>query len=542
MENRNGQIEVLAQSVVEKIAAGEIIERPASVLKELVENSLDAGARKIDIKVEDAGFSLIHIADDGRGMSPEDLRKSILPHATSKIRNADDLYRLTTMGFRGEALASIAAVSRLSVISSDNESGLAYQLQCDGSECRSIVPVARSRGTTVVVQDLFFNVPARKKFMKSRTAERMALSRLIEQLALPFPHIHFTGYFEGKPVIDFPPDESISLRISRIAGSEFAKALIRCCGKREGLEVAVYVSSPQSVQRRPRFQDLYVNLRKVENEQVLFAVREAFAQFITSEFKPSFFCFMNIDPSRIDVNVHPTKMKIKFDDDRFLFGFILETVRRGVAERQIGRDDVFPRSSPQQERNDRAERFTATDMASTDDGYSGVREKPSAWAATLYSAQGGGEQQRIPIPETAQENKTLDPCDDNTIQLTDSEKGVPWGLIPCYQIHAMFILAPIKNGILLIDQHAAHERILFEQALRDYERGSSDSQQLLFPIVIEFPSSEKEVLMGGKSFLDAVGFDIHDFGGNAVSVSAIPAFMKDSQVEGALREMVHYLV
>jgi DNA mismatch repair protein MutL len=180
-------------------------------------------------------------------------------------------------------------------------------------------------------------------------------------------------------------------------------------------------------------------------------------------------------------------------------------------------------------------------MASTDDGYSGVREKPSAWAATLYSAQGGGEQQRIPIPETAQENKTLDPCDDNTIQLTDSEKGVPWGLIPCYQIHAMFILAPIKNGILLIDQHAAHERILFEQALRDYERGSSDSQQLLFPIVIEFPSSEKEVLMGGKSFLDAVGFDIHDFGGNAVSVSAIPAFMKDSQVEGALREMVHYL-
>jgi DNA mismatch repair protein MutL len=540
MENQNDRIEVLSQSVVEKIAAGEIIERPASVLKELIENAIDAGAEKIDVNIEDAGFSLIHVADNGKGMSQENLRKSILRHATSKISKADDLYSLTTMGFRGEALASIAAVSRLTIISSDSDSGLAYSLQCDGDETRSITPVSQARGTTVIVRDLFFNVPARKKFMKTRKAERMALIRLIEQLAVPFPSLHFTAFFEGKPIIDFAPDESVSMRISRIAGIQFAKDLICCSGKREGMEITVYITAPQSGQSRPRFQDLYVNQRKVENEQVLFAVREGFAQFIKTEFKPSFFCFMTVSPSRIDVNVHPTKMKIKFEDERLLFGFILDTVRRGIADRQIGRNDVF--SQPLMKRED----SLGSSKAMKDSFY--VNENPdihdmhSVLNGMTVFGEGREEQTILSFSVPVQENKGLDLDNDNTIQLADSEKNESWGLIPCYQIHAMFILAPIKNGILLIDQHAAHERILFEQALKNYSRGSSESQQLLFPIVIEFSSSEKEIVLGGNKFFSAVGFDIHDFGGNAISVSAIPAFMKDSQVETSVREMVRYLL
>jgi DNA mismatch repair protein MutL len=542
MENRNGHIEVLSQSVVEKIAAGEIIERPMSVLKELIENAIDSGARKIDMKIEDGGFSLIQVADDGKGMNPEDLRKSILPHATSKIRIADDLYSLSTMGFRGEALASIVAVSRCTIVSADSESGLAYKLQCDGCETPVLVPAARSRGTTVTVQDLFFTMPARKKFMKTRKAERMALIRLIEQLAAPFPEIQMTAAFEGKPIIEFPPNETIPMRISRIAGTQFSKDLIHCWGKREGMEADVYVSSPQSGQRRPRFQDLYVNRRKVENDQVLFAIREALSHFITPELKPSFFCFMTISPSRIDVNVHPAKTKIKFEDERMLFGFIAETVRRAVSDLQVGPRDIHTQSSFSREPDESPRQVAAPSSPSAYHENSGVGEKHGAWGRTRYPEEKGEELRPPFVSAIPQEFKVVAPGDENTIQLTIEGKDESWGLIPCYQIHAMFILAPIKNGILLIDQHAAHERILFEQALHDSERGSSDSQQLLFPIVIELSTSEKEAAMGGKSFFSAVGFDINDFGGNAVSVSAIPAFMKDSQVDAALRDMVRYLL
>ncbi len=543
MEN-NDRIELLPHAVVEKIAAGETIERPASILKELIENAVDAGADTIDIGIEDAGFSCIRVADNGRGMSAADLRKSILRHATSKIRSADDLYSLSTMGFRGEALASIAAVSRLTIASSDSEDGLGYTLQCDGSDAGEIFPGSHLRGTTVVVRDLFYNVPARKKFMKSQKAERMALVRLIEQLAVPFPSVHFRAEAEGKQVLDFPPEQSVPMRISQIAGIQFAKNLIPCSGKREGMEAIVYLSSPEEARQRPRFQDLYVNLRRVENDQVMFAVREAFARYIAAEFRPSFFCLLTIDPARIDVNVHPTKMKIKFDDERQIFGFIFDTVRRGIAPTRVVSDDIFPESSPEPGRQNSPPPQNAPPPAVSGIESGSVREMSQNWLENVTKSAPGGddEQTVIPFALPDRDKKDLEAIDDNKIQLTETGKGEPWGLIPCYQIHGMFILAPIKNGILLIDQHAAHERIIYEQALKDCLRGSAESQQLLFPIVIEFTQSEKEAVIGGNDFFRAVGFDIHDFGGNAVSVSAIPAFMKDSQVESSVREMVRYLL
>jgi DNA mismatch repair protein MutL len=541
MENQNDLIELLPQSIVEKIAAGEIIERPASILKELIENAIDAGAEKIDIEIEDAGFSFIRITDNGRGMSRENLRKSILRHATSKIHSADDLYSLTTMGFRGEALASIAAVSRLTIISVASDSGLACALQCDGGETVTMSPVAQARGTTVVVRDLFFNVPARKKFMKTRKAERMSLMRLIEQLSVPFPLIHFTASIEGRKTIDFSPEQSVPLRISQIAGIQFAKDLVCCSGKREGMEAVVYLSAPDEARARPRFQDLYVNRRRVENDQVMFAIREAFTRFMKTEFKPSFFCLMTIDPFRIDVNVHPAKSKIKFEDERMLFGFIFDTVHRGIATTQVKRDEMFPgTSSFLEQKSTPREVLREENCDGGGNGNRSVHEISDSW------------KNEVPIPTVREEEriflspflekKSLDHHDDNTIQLTSSDKSESWGMIPCYQIHATFVLAQIKNGILLIDQHAAHERVLYEQALNDCKRGNSDSQQLLFPIVIELSPSEKDVVVAGDEFFSAVGFDIRDFGGNAVSVSAIPAFMKDSQVEPAVREIVVYLL
>ncbi|MGB7567125.1 MAG: DNA mismatch repair endonuclease MutL [Chitinivibrionales bacterium] len=543
MEKNNDSIEVLPQSVVEKIAAGEIIERPASVLKELIENAIDAGSAKISVAIEDSGFSSIRVTDNGRGMDAQNLRKSILRHATSKIRTADDLYAVGSLGFRGEALASIAAVSRLTISSSSSSDGLGHSLDCEGGICTAVRPVSHVKGTTVISRDLFFNVPARKKFMKTRRAERIALLRLMEQLVIPFPEIHFTASFEGKTVLDVPMTGSVQMRIAQIAGTQFGKNLIVCSGGREGLSAEIYLSRPEESRVKPRFQNLYVNFRKVESDTVLYAIREAFAQFTISEFRPSFFCCIDVDPARIDVNVHPTKLKVKFEEEKMLFGFIFDIARRGITSTLVSRQEVF--SEPANERSENLMQG-AMDKNIEAKGASPVATQVKEnEMLTGYEAnpdrQKGQTMLSFPSP-FKNENKALDSSADNTIQLSDSEREVAWSLISCYQIHCMFILAPIKNGILLIDQHAAHERILYEQALDELKDGKADSQQLLFPIVMEFSPIEKSVVLSGNDYFRKFGFDIQDFGGNAVSLEALPAFMKDSSAEPAVRDMVRYLL
>ena len=476
-------------------------------------------------------------------MTPQNLRKSVLRHATSKIRSADDLYAIGTMGFRGEALASICAVSRMTIASSPSEDGLGHSLQCDGGIAAEITPLAHIRGSTVIVRDLFFNVPARKKFMKTRTSERNALMRCIEQVAVPFPGVHFTASFEGKSTLDMPAIESTAGRIAQIAGAQFAKDLITCEAHREGMEAVIYVSAPGEARSKPRFQNLYVNDRKVDNDQVVFAVREAFAQFIKTEFRPSFFCCIDIDPARVDVNVHPSKLKVKFEDEKTIFGFIFNAVRRGISSTLEGQGDVVGQRTGEEGpigpmfAGGRA--FTAP--------YPEMRRLNESFGSPYDLAEGNPDsrdsrQTVLSFPAHAtsgEKNLTFD--DAATVQLPESPREETWN-ISCYQIHSMFILAPIKNGILLIDQHAAHERVLYEQALADLAKGRAESQQLLFPIVIELSPVEKSIVQSGKDFFGAFGFDIQDFGGAAVSVSALPAFLKDSQAEEAVRDMVRYLL
>jgi DNA mismatch repair protein MutL len=542
MEKNNDSIEVLAQSVVEKIAAGEIIERPASVLKELIENALDAGASKIDIAIEDSGFASIRVTDNGRGMTGANLQKSVVRHATSKIRSADDLYAIETMGFRGEALASIAAVSRMTIAGAV-EDGLGYAVESHGGKIEPVTPISHVKGVTVTARDLFFNVPARKKFMKTRKAERIALMRCIEQVARPFPSIHFTAAFEGRPAIDMPAVASIPERIAQLAGVSFAKDLIACFGDRPGLEATIYISSPETSKSKPRFQNLYVNRRKVESDQVLYAIREAFHQFTKSEFKPSFFCFITVDPARIDVNVHPTKLKVKFEDEKALFGFIFDSARRGISAVMVERGELL---------DGRVDDGASAGFSSIDGKVRGelhgqplsLGENSDVPYGPSKNAPWSNEgQTMLSFPALATNGKkNLESPSDTTVQLSERPQGEAWNLIPCYQIHNMFILAPIKNGILLIDQHAAHERILYEQALEDLKNGRSESQQLLFPIIIEFSPTEKSVALSGSEYFSVFGFEILDFGGNAVSLSALPAFLKDSRAEAAVRDMVRYLL
>ncbi len=547
-------IQVLPPSVVEKIAAGEVVERPASVVKELVENSLDAGATRIEIQIEDAGFSLIKISDNGHGMGSEDLQKSLLPHATSKIEDADDLFAIASMGFRGEALASISAVSRVTITTSDTNHGEGYSLSSEGGTLSEIIPVQQTRGTTITCKDLFFNVPARKKFMKSRRAERMAITRMLEQLVIPFPAVHFTYYAEGKSVLDVPEVASPHERIAQITGTEFAKKLIRCSGENGDMSATIYISDPQEARPRPPYQSLYVNLRSVENDSVLYAIREAFSRFIASNLRPCWFCILDVDPAKVDVNIHPTKQKIKFDDERGLFSFIYKSVHGSIA----GAIDIAPELVTEEESESPSgnDESSATSLYQKQQASAASVQEESEKGLNLFGNisaskhktksvdQHEAEQTALSFMALAKEQKSgLSELEQNHDDpLPTPNEG--WALLPCYQIHRMYILAPIKQGIVIIDQHAAHERILYEEALEDLKKGKSESQRLLFPIIFDMIPVEKEVLLASRDYFNTLGFDVQDFGGKSVAVSSMPAtgFLTSSTIEEAIREMVTSLL
>jgi DNA mismatch repair protein MutL len=546
MPQPNARIKLLPQPVIEKIAAGEVIERPASVLKELVENSIDARSTRIDIRIEDAGFSLIAISDNGHGIVADDVLSAPVRYATSKISSADDLFSVTTMGFRGEALAAVSAVSRTTIESSATTDGLGYRLDIEGGVSGTLVPVARTQGTSITVRDLFFNVPARKKFMKSSRSEQMAIMRLVEQLVVPFPDVQFTLTLEGRVVLDAPRTHTVQERVSQIGGHEFTRDLIECTSERPGMGMRLLVSRPAQAAARPRFQNLYVNLRRVDNDSVSAAIRQGYSRFIAEFLRPSFFCFLDIDPTRVDVNVHPTKKTIRFDDDKSIFSFVYGAVQRGLTEHVgtsaavhavpqapgAGHEGVFV--PPVYEM--RRERPVA-----------GVRETGQVPTVVTAGIPAGGDADAAQAPMhlsniPAASEKDLDPTSASTLQFPEQVDDEPWTLISCYQIHGSYILAPIKNGILLIDQHAAHERILYEQALSDMDRGSSESQQLLFPVVMELSPAERAIVDGARKQFRALGFDVQDFGGQSVSISAMPGFMKHSSGEQAIRQMLEYLM
>ena len=544
MINRS-EIELLSHSVIEKIAAGEVIERPASVMKELVENSLDAGASRIDVLVENAGFSMIKIIDNGSGMGSEDLQKSIIRHCTSKIKTADDLFAISTMGFRGEALASISAVSRFSIATSSDDSGLGSIIRSEGGTLAKVEPEPHTKGTTVECKDLFFNVPARKKFMKSERAERGALNKLMEQVVTSFPAIHFTYTAEGKKIFDIPATSDVKSRIAQVAGVELASNLIECGAEKDGMSVQIFVSNPHKARKRPRYQNLYVNLRRVDNDAVSNAVREAFSRFIMSNHRADWFCFLSVDSDKIDVNVHPTKQKIKFDDERALFSIIFHTVHEGLSEAlDIATDIVHSdeKATYSVGSNTSGSTFFTESSQSKYGEFGNLGSLSLLENESVKDSKGKNEavQTALSFISNMNSEKSIENSGADNVE-SGSEL---WGMVSCYQLHKMYIIAPIKNGMIIVDQHAAHERILYEEALKSIEDGKGESQRLLFPITFDMTNQEKELVLSVRAYFETLGFDIQDFGGKTVAVSAIPAtgFLDESDVEEAVKEIATALL
>jgi len=487
-------VKLLDAHLQSKIAAGEVIERPASVVKELVENSLDAGASRVEIIVEGGGLRRIAVLDDGWGLSREDLRMAIRRHTTSKISSEEDLSRIRTLGFRGEALASIVEVSKTTLISRDEGSPQATRLEVEGGVVRSERSEGRRRGTTVDVRELFFNTPARRKFLKSERTELFHIVRAVKRFALAYPEVHFTLRQGGRLVLESPPARDVREVIAQLYDAELARSLIEA--RAEGHELKVYglIGPPQLARSDRSEQHLFVNRRFVRDTAVQYAITKSYEGFLKDK-HPIVFLFLEVDPELVDVNVHPKKEEVRFSNPKL----VQAEVKRAIVEALITKASI-----PQLKKPREAARR-------------GFRLEPPVRAQELDLRRELVERTRpAPMPQPTGAGEAED--------AKDRILG---------QLHGTYILVQTPEGLELIDQHVAHERVLFEKYLSQLSSGEVRRQRLLIPLTLEFPPDLAELLERHLALLDErLGIGLERFGGGTFLLRDWP----ESLAEGLTKE------
>jgi len=505
-----GKIHRLPDDLANQIAAGEVVERPASVIKELVENSLDAGARRIAVTVEFGGKKLIRVEDDGEGMEPEDARLAIERHATSKIRRSDDLARIATLGFRGEALPSIASVSHFVLRSRARGAASGTEVRVNGGTIASVMEAGMPEGTSIEVADVFYNLPARRKFLKSDGAESAQVSRIVTQLALCYPEVGFTLTSAGRKVVQVPPVASLRERLYQWYGDRTDLVDV----KRQTGEVSLigYIAAlaEQGPTRGP--QNVFINRRIVKDRTIAHAIIDAYSVASIKERSPEVHLFIEMPPDTVDVNVHPTKAEVRFRDQ----SFIHELVRRALGD-ALGRGPapalqlIAPGSGQPQ---------PSTLPLPT--SYSAVF--PSRW--TVGASAPTRDASVAPTGEAGFAPTTA--------------SGIAPGikpLMPLGQFRDTFIIAVDEDGIAIIDQHVAHERILFERITERLTSGQLGSQRLLEPMLVEMSAAGRQALVGHAVELSRLGFEVEEFGGGSLRVSAFPSLLTREDCDVALRAL-----
>jgi len=501
------RIQVLPDAVANQIAAGEAVERPASVVKELVENALDAGAKRVDVSVERGGKRLIRVSDDGTGMGREDALLCFDRHATSKITTASDLVAVRTFGFRGEALPSIASVSRVTLETSDGSGDAGTRVVVEGGRMTTVEDFPRQRGTTVEVRNLFFNAPARSKFLKAVSAETRAISETVTGLALANPRVSFTLSSDGRTLLELEGVDAASSRVAQIWGGDQAGTLITAQHAENGLEMHGLVQRPDAAKPGVRRGYLFVNGRPFRANELLRAADRGYRTTIPGGSRPWLFLYLRIPGGDVDVNVHPTKAEVRFRDHNRVEALIEGAVRsaldrpdssatfeeRPEPPRLVVRERVEP--APAKAHDDQMALFMS--------GLDAERE-----------AEGGG----TPI-------------------LPDPDAVRP----RLWQVLNTYVLAETRDGILVVDQHSAHERILYQRLMDAYERGGEHGQRLLFPITIRLTPPEVECVEELSGLLARTGFEVEGFGGDTVIVHAVPNPHPWFDAERAFREMVREL-
>jgi DNA mismatch repair protein MutL len=500
-----GRIHRLPADLANQIAAGEVVERPASVIKELVENSIDAGARRITITVELGGKKLIRVEDDGDGMDPDDARLAIERHATSKIRRADDLEKIATLGFRGEALPSIASVSHFTLRSRPRGLDSGTEIRVNGGTVASVTEAGMPEGTSIEVADVFYNLPARRKFLKSDAAEAAQVSRIVTQLALCYPEIGFALTSSGRKVVQVPPVRSLRERLYQLYGERDDLVEIRRDGD---VKVLGYIAAlaEQGPTRGP--QNVFVNRRVVKDRTIAHAIIDAYSVASIKERSPEVHLFIEMPHDAVDVNVHPTKAEVRFRDQ----SHIHQVIRRVFGD-ALGRGPA-PEFTLVAGRAQNLQPSTLPLPASYGTTF------PSRWAPA-GPPEGG---HYVPEEVVSGFSRTL-PADAPPIIKPMMALG---------QFRDTFIIAVDEEGIAIIDQHVAHERVLFERITERLTSGRLESQRLLTPMVIEMPAAARQALVTHAADLDRLGFEVEDFGGGAIRVSAFPALLKSEDCAAAL--------
>ena len=504
-----GRISRLPEDLANQIAAGEVVERPASVVKELIENAIDAQATRITITAEYGGKKLIRVEDDGIGMDPEDARLCLERHATSKIKRADDLGAIVTLGFRGEALPSIASVShfRLRTRARGGDSGT--EIRVNAGIVESVVETGGPEGTMVEVADVFYNLPARRKFLKSDAAEAAQLSRFVTQLALCYPEVGFTLTSSGRKIIAVPPVTGLSDRLYQLYGDR--QDLVQVDREFGGLRLHGFIAAlaEQGPVRGP--QHVFVNRRIVKDRTIAHAILDAYSVATNKERSPEVHLFLDVPPDRVDVNVHPTKAEVRFKEQSQVHQLVRhalgDALGKGPApELTLRTSDVLP-GRPMQ---------PSIPGALTGGSF------PSRWAAPDQAWRPS------PVPSAVE-----------ALPSATTAGSVPAvrPMIALGQFRDTFIIAMDDEGLCIIDQHVAHERVLFERIMEKLTTESLESQRLLIPVVLELPPAERAALVTKAEALARFGFEVEEFGGDSIKVTAVPSLLPPDECDAALRAL-----
>jgi DNA mismatch repair protein MutL len=592
------KIRVLPEALANKIAAGEVVERPASVVKELLENSLDAGALSLEIDVESGGRRLIRIQDDGEGMTPDDALLAFERHATSKLQRADDLMEIATLGFRGEALPSIASVSRLLLETrhESRESGTAVEI--NGARLAGVKEIARSQGTTLTVRDLFFNVPARKKFLRSDSTELGHIVNFVTQYALAHPEGRFVLRSAGSEVFNLQPVPVQRERVFQVFGGALLKQLVEVQsdvpvfytgedeagepgGHSERIRVHGFVSKPEVHKLNRNSLYFFVNRRMVRDRIILHALNEAYRNILPSGIFPVVLLFVEMPLREVDVNVHPSKTEVRFRHQALLHDFLRDSVRKALMDARP--QTPFPAARHAQS----ATGDSPFDTSPTEElTFPGIAPRASSWAAAASASGEVASPERsfaLTPPTPAPTNAPLPFRIENALTISAepaagaassetsssvvvaaalparslaTSAGVPasgesaepvlvaqsqFGIVPLGQIDNSFIVAADGGALLLIDQHVAHERILFEKVLRQRSEGKVESQRLLLPLIIEINPRQQVILENITPELAACGFEVEPFGRKTVAIKASPAGLATTDVQQLLGELLEGL-
>jgi len=524
-------IQLLPDHVANQIAAGEVVQRPASVVKELMENSIDADANSIKLLIRDAGKTLIQVIDNGKGMSTSDTRLCFERHATSKIRKAEDLFNLNTKGFRGEALASIAAIAHVELKTKQKKDELGNQIKIEGSRVISQEFVAAANGSSLSVKNLFYNIPARRNFLKSDTIETRHIIDEFQRIALAHPAISFLLQHNNNEVYNLR-SSNLRKRIVSIFGSKMNEKLVPIKEKTDLISIQGFITKPEFAKKKRGEQFFFVNDRFIKSSYLNHAVVNAFDGLLEFSSHPSYFLYLNVPPSSIDINIHPTKTEIKFDNEKALYAILRATIKHSLGQYNVAPILDFNRDAnldiPYDFKNKKS---TSTPKIKVDPDFNPFKEADQKEIRFPYKRQVSSENWEslyVNIETDSKESKQASLF----VEQTSKENG------KTLQIQRKYLLSSIKSGVVLISQSLAHQRILYEDFLESITVKEANSQQLLFPINIQLISSEIEIIYSIKTELENAGFYFGEFTKTSITIKGIPISVTESQITVILEELI----